>query len=83
MANSIGEIKEEIGKTPIPALDEAAKAFLPVLQAVGAWIAEYPELTKTIGLIAVSIGGLTVVLGSLMVTMGGSARQPMWRSVST
>ena len=70
LTNSINDIKEEIGKTMLPALDSAAQAVLPILQRLTEWIKANPELAKSIGLIAVALGAFLAVGGSLIIMLG-------------
>lgn len=70
MGNSFGEIKEEIGKTLLPAFDAAAKAVLPILQNINEWIVANPELVKTIGIVVAILGGFLTVVGSVTVAIG-------------
>lgn len=70
LANTFEQVKGDIGKTFLPALDEAARAIIPVLQQVRAWIEANPDLAKTIGLIALAVGGFLTVGGTLVVLLG-------------
>jgi hypothetical protein len=70
LSKSFNEIKEEVGKTLIPAFDAIAQKVTPILEKIQRWIADNPELAKTIGLIVLAIGGLLTVFGTLVVVLG-------------
>lgn len=70
---SLNDIKEEIGKSLIPAIDGLAQAVTPVLQKISQWIADNPELARTIGLIVAAVGVMLTVFGTLVVVIGSVA----------
>ena len=64
----------EIGNLLEPEIKAITKWFGEVSAAIKVWIKDNPELAKTLAMVAVGIGGLLAVLGTLGVVIGTS----MW-----
>jgi len=67
-------LQAAIGKLLAPEIKEITKWFGEVSAATKLWIKDNPELAKTLAMVAVGIGGLLAVLGTLGVVIGTS----MW-----
>jgi hypothetical protein len=63
--NSLGDIGEEIGKNFTPVIKDLSEKIVPVLDRIGAWIAQNPELVQQITLAALAVTGLVAAIGTL------------------
>lgn len=69
MQTSFKDMAIGIGTALMPALTKLVKAVTPIIEKIGKWIEENPELTKTVLLIAGAVGGLLVTLGPLLMML--------------
>lgn len=70
LQTSFKDIGLSIGTALMPALILLIDAVKPIVTAIGNWVSDNPELTKTILVVAGVIGVLLVGLGSLMMMLG-------------
>ena len=65
LQNSFGDLQEEIGKVFIPLLVDIVGKITPVVEEIGKWIQQNPELTKNIIILTAAITGIIAVVGTL------------------
>jgi phage-related protein len=66
----IGEVVGEIGENLLPVLEPLLQKVVEVVESVSQWVAENPELTRTILVVAMVIGVLLVVVGLMTTAIG-------------
>lgn len=71
LKNNLGDVGEAIGGILVPALKSLIDKIMPIIENIKVWIEEHPELTKKIVIVTAVIGGLLLVLGSLLLLMPG------------
>lgn len=72
LKNNIGDVMESIGAQLIPILTNLFQNTIsPLIEKIKAWMAENPQLTKTIVIVAAAVGGLMMVLGPLLIILPG------------
>ena len=65
LQNSFGDLQEEIGEVFIPLLVDIVGKITPVVEEIGKWIQQNPELTKNITILTAAIAGIIAVIGTL------------------
>ena len=65
LKNSFGDLQEEIGEVFIPLLIDIVEKLTPMIDAIGKWIEQNPELTKNITIATAAIAGIIAVIGTL------------------
>ena len=70
-------LSAQIGMALLPAIAEMANAIGPLLEGIGDWVKENPELTRTIVKVgavaagaAIAIGGILLILPGLAIALG-------------
>nr|MDD5038726.1 phage tail tape measure protein [Dehalococcoidales bacterium] len=66
---SFGDLVESVGTSLLPVLKGLVDAILPIINNIQQWMADNPELSKTIIIIVAAIGGLMAVLGPLLMML--------------
>ncbi len=73
--NKFDDIKETIVTALIPALGEIVTSVGPIIDKVGAWISQNPELVKNIAIVAAgafALGGILTILGTAIGLVSGA-----------
>lgn len=73
LMGSVETISIRIGDALIPKLTEWANALIPIVNNVGIWIKENPELTQQIALFTAAVGVAMLALGPLLILLPGIA----------
>lgn len=63
--NAMGDVAEVMGENFAPILQDIAEKLVPIVERLGAWVQNNPELVKNIVLATGAIAGLVAVAGSL------------------
>lgn len=71
MKQQIQNVKESIGNSLLPTVNDLLSKGSEVLTKVGSWIEKNQELVRVIMLIALAIGGFLTVAGTLIAVIGG------------
>lgn len=70
LKNNIGDVMEAIGGQLLPILSDLFKNHIsPVIEKIKAWIAENPELTKTLVILGGALGVIASVLGPILIIL--------------
>lgn len=72
LTQRIQNVKESIGNSLLPTVNDLMSKGEVVLSKVALWIEENQELVKVIMLIALAIGGFLAVAGTIAVVVGGA-----------
>lgn len=72
LTQRIQNVKESIGNSLLPTVNDLMSTGEVVLSKVALWIEENQELVKVIMLIALAIGGFLAVAGTIAVVVGGA-----------
>ena len=64
-------VKESIGNSLLPTINDLMSAGETVLTKVGSWIEENQELVKVIMLVVLAIGGFLTIAGTVAAVVGG------------
>jgi len=70
LKTSFQDMAISIGTALMPVLEQVIKYVKPIIEKIGQWISDNPELTKTILLVAGAVGGLLLFLGTLGMMIG-------------
>lgn len=71
LAQRIQNVKESIGNSLLPTVNDLMSVGENVLTKVGSWIEGNQELVKIIMLVALGIGGFLIVAGTIITVVGG------------
>ena len=71
LTQRIQNVKESIGNSLLPTVNDLMSAGETVLTKVGSWIEENQELVKVIMLIVLAVGGFLMVAGTAAAVVGG------------
>ena len=71
LTQRIQNVKESIGNSLLPTINDLMSAGENVLTKVGSWIEENQELVKIIMLVVLAIGGFLTIAGTVAVVVGG------------
>ena len=71
LTQRIQNVKESIGNTLLPTVNDLLGMGETVLTKVGSWIEENQELVKAIMLIVLAIGGFLIAAGTVITVVGG------------
>ncbi len=70
LKSSVTDMAISIGQSLMPILNQVIEMVKPIIETIGNWIKENPELTKTLFLVAGAVGALLLVLGTLGMIIG-------------
>lgn len=65
LKNSFGDLQEEIGEVFIPLLIDIVEKLTPMIDAIGKWIEQNPELTRTLTIVGTALAGVVASVGLL------------------
>ncbi|WP_195282221.1 phage tail tape measure protein [Harryflintia acetispora] len=68
---SLQNIKETLGGSVLPTINQIIGKVSEAAQSFGAWAEQHQELVKVIMLVALAFGGITAVVGTFLVVFGG------------
>ena len=71
LTQRIQNVKESIGNSLLPTINDLMSAGETVLTKVGTWIEENQELVKVIMLVVLAIGGFLTIAGTVAAVVGG------------
>ena len=71
LTQRIQNVKESIGNSLLPTINDLMSAGETVLTKVGSWIEENQELVKVIMLVVLAIGGFLTIAGTVAAVVGG------------
>ena len=71
LTQRIQNVKESIGNSLLPTVNDLMSAGETVLTKVGSWIEENQELVKVIMLVVLAIGGFLTIAGTVAAVVGG------------
>jgi len=71
LTQRIQNVKESIGNSLLPTINDLMSAGENVLTKVGTWIEENQELVKIIMLVVLAIGGFLTIAGTVAAVVGG------------
>ena len=71
LTQRIQNVKESIGNSLLPTVNDLMSAGETVLTKVGLWIEKNQELVKIIMLVVLAIGGFLTIAGTVAVVVGG------------
>ena len=71
LTQRIQNVKESIGNSLLPTINDLMSAGENVLTKVGSWIEENQELVKIIMLVVLAIGGFLTIAGTTAAVVGG------------
>lgn len=71
LTQRIQNVKESIGNTLLPTINDLMSVGENVLTKVGSWIEENQELVRVIMLIVLAIGGFLAIAGTVITVVGG------------
>lgn len=71
LTQRIQNVKESIGNSLLPTINDLMSAGETVLTKVGTWIEENQELVKIIMLVVLAIGGFLTIAGTVAAVVGG------------
>ena len=71
LTQRIQNVKESIGNSLLPTVNDLMSAGETVLTKVGTWIEENQELVKIIMLVVLAIGGFLTIAGTMATVVGG------------
>lgn len=71
LTQRIQNVKESIGNSLLPTVNDLMSAGEAVLTKVGTWIEENQELVKVIMLVVLAIGGFLTIAGTVAAVVGG------------
>lgn len=69
MKNNMDDVMASIGSMLIPVLAELVKSIMPVIEGIKQWMADNPELAKTIVIIVAAVGALFAILGPILLIL--------------
>lgn len=70
LKNAVGDLGEEIGMAVLPAIKQLSKDLIPVVQNIGKWMQEHPQLTANLVKTVLAVGALSLILGSTGLAIG-------------
>jgi len=70
LKNQVTEALQPLGDALMPILEKILAIIVPIIEKIGQWISDNPELMKTILLVAGAVGGLMLALGTLFMMIG-------------
>lgn len=59
------DMRSAIGEALLPAVVSLTKAIQPIIERVGSWISQNPELASKIMIVVTAVAGLTLAIGTL------------------
>ena len=71
LTQRIQNVKESIGNSLLPTINDLMSTGETVLTKVGSWIEENQELVKVIMLVVLAIGGFLTIAGTVAAVVGG------------
>ena len=71
LTQRIQNVKESIGNSLLPTVNDLMSAGETVLTKVGSWIEENQELVRVIMLVVLAIGGFLTIAGTVAAVVGG------------
>ena len=71
LTQRIQNVKESIGNSLLPTINDLMSTGETVLTKVGSWIEENQELVKVIMLVVLAIGGFLTIAGTVTAVVGG------------
>uniref|UniRef100_UPI00272E5CED phage tail tape measure protein n=1 Tax=uncultured Adlercreutzia sp. TaxID=875803 RepID=UPI00272E5CED len=71
LTQRIQNVKESIGNSLLPTINDLMSAGETVLTKVGTWVEENQELVKVIMLVVLAIGGFLTIAGTVAAVVGG------------
>ena len=71
LTQRIQNVKESIGNSLLPTINDLMSAGETVLTKVGSWIEENQELVRVIMLVVLAIGGFLTIAGTVAAVVGG------------
>lgn len=71
LTQRIQNVKESIGNSLLPTVNDLMSAGETVLTKVGSWIEENQELVRVIMLVVLAIGGFLTIAGTVTAVVGG------------
>ena len=71
LTQRIQNVKESIGNSLLPTINDLMSAGETVLTKAGSWIEENQELVKVIMLVVLAIGGFLTIAGTVAAVVGG------------
>lgn len=66
---SLGDLAEQVGAQLLPVLKKIIDGIMPIVESIGKWMADNPELSRTLIIVAAAVGGVMAVLGPLLLAL--------------
>jgi hypothetical protein len=69
LSDEMSDLKEKIGSFLLPVLTDLKDKIIPIIDRIKAWTDAHPKLTEQLLIIAGAIGGVSLVVGPLLIML--------------